>query len=108
MHIANVIVTTRAFLASAEAHYGNGHKGTASETLAALAAFVMKELPGMSTEPDGADPAADVIPKTGTAAKETATQVNKSDEKVVDKLLPKPELHSDKPQEPEPPEQTTG
>lgn len=50
MHIANVIVTCRSLLATAEFNYGSGRKGTASEYLARLGIFLAVELPGITTE----------------------------------------------------------
>lgn len=56
MYIANVIVKSRAFLAEAEYHYRQNHKGMASKVLSNMGAFLHKELPGITTEPDVADP----------------------------------------------------
>lgn len=73
MHIANVIVNSRAFLADAEKNYGRGYKGTASECLASMGAFLREELPGITTKPVMADPETDI--ETSKEAEKTASEM---------------------------------
>lgn len=67
MHIANVIVRTRAMLGNAEAHYGSEHRGMAAEVLTSLGVYLHKELPGMTTEPDPVEPEAEDLPNPETS-----------------------------------------
>jgi len=89
MHIANIIVTARAQLANAEAHYGTGHKGVAAESLAELSGFLSKQLPSLTSEDN---------PPDSEKIDPIMTLTGKPDEHAPQETTGKPEDTSIKPE----------
>jgi len=56
MHIAHIIVTTRAMLAHAEFSYSVNDKGNSAIFLGQLKTFLCEELPGMTESAEAAEP----------------------------------------------------